>query len=81
MARATAASAAASTITNRAIDLAVQPQAQPAVGPETRAGEGHEIHVGPVEHQLDSHQHAQAVPLGGHADHRRKRTRMAPTTR
>ena len=32
------------------------------------AAEGDEVDVRPVEHQLDSHQHAQGVALGRHAD-------------
>ena len=38
-------------------------------GPQILAAKSHEIDVRPVEHQLDAHQHAQRVALGGHADH------------
>ena len=31
--------------------------------------EGDEVDVRAVEHQFDAHQHADAVPLGRHADH------------
>ena len=31
--------------------------------------EGDEVDVGPVQHEFDAHQHADAVPLGGHAHH------------
>ena len=31
-------------------------------------GEGDEVDVGPVEHQLDAHEHADGVALGRHAD-------------
>ena len=32
------------------------------------SGRRHEVDVGPVEHQLDAHEHADGVALGGHAD-------------
>ena len=36
--------------------------------PQERAAEGDEVEIGPVQHQLDSHQDAQGVPLGRHAN-------------
>ena len=61
MARPTAASAAASTMTKRA-------KTWPPSPPLTRAVEGDEVDVGAVEDELDAHQHAHRVAAGDHRD-------------
>ena len=68
MARATAASAAASTMTKMAMNWPSSPK--PWTPPfQLRTAEGDEIQVGAVEHQFDAHQHPDGVPLDRHADH------------